>query len=147
MGGEPWMYFVEHDEDVEFALDALKVREFRAGRYNPVMPFPPFPADPSGPAPGAKHSSIEEAREAADADGTRSILDMDRIGDEPDFGVVVPLDRQEIIELYGTEHPTRAMIEANPDFLEEVERGQGVYLVAYDGDRPAWICFGGYSYD
>lgn len=69
MGGEPWMHFVERDEDVEFALDALKLREFRAGRYNPVMPFPPFPADLSGAAPGAKHASIEEAREAAEADG------------------------------------------------------------------------------
>jgi hypothetical protein len=141
------MYFVEFNENVGRALQALKVREFKAGRYNPVIRFLPFPVDPNGPAPGAKHLSIEDAREAADADGTRSILDMDRIGDEPDFGVVVPLDRDEIIELYGTERPTRAMIEAKPNFLEDVERGQGVYLIAYEGDRPAWICFAGYSYD
>lgn len=147
MGGHPWMYFVPYDDDPEFAMDALKVRELRAGRYNPVMPFLPFPIDANSPAPGGHHASIEEAREAADADGTRSILDMDRIGSEPDHGVIVALDAKVLRDLYGTERPTRAMIAAKPRFLTDVERGMGVYAIAYEGEEPAWICFAGYSYD
>jgi hypothetical protein len=40
---------------------------------------------------GAQHASIEEAFEDADADGTRSILDLDHFSEEPDFGAVTPL--------------------------------------------------------
>jgi hypothetical protein len=35
------------------------------------------------PAPGAQHDSIDEAREDADADGTRSILDIDDVSEAP----------------------------------------------------------------
>jgi hypothetical protein len=132
MGAEPWEYFVPYEKDVQSALDKLKEREFQAGRYRYVEEKP---------------ATIEEAREIADADGTGSILDMDRIGDEPDFGVVVPLPAERLVELFGTEQPTRAMMEANLDFFEEIERGQGVYIIAYRDGKPAEIFFGGYSYD
>jgi hypothetical protein len=132
MGGEPWDYFVPYEEDVQAALEKLREREFRAGRFN-GSEFRP--------------GSIEEAREVADADGTRSILDMDGIGDEPDFGVVVPLSKERLTELYGTEQPTRAMIEEQFDLWEDIERGQGVYVIAYKDGKPSEIFFGGYSYD
>ncbi len=57
------------------------------------------------------------------------------------------LDPEELTALYSTDRPTRAMIESSPDFLDEIERGMGVCLVAYEGDRPTWLCFDGYSYD
>ncbi|HWE37886.1 MAG TPA: hypothetical protein VG406_15055 [Isosphaeraceae bacterium] len=132
MGAEPWDYFVPYEGDVQAALEKLREREFRAGRFNGAE-FRP--------------ATIDEAREVADADGTRSILDIDRVGDEPDFGVVVPLPAATLIELYGTDRPSRAMIEANPDFFEDIERGQGVSIIVYEGDRPSEIYFGGYSYD
>lgn len=50
-----------------------------------------------------QHASIDEAIEAADADGTRSMLDIDR--------------------------------------------GQGVYIVAYRDGKPSEIFFAGYSFD
>ena len=83
----------------------------------------------------------------ADADGTRSILDIERIGDEPDYGVVVPLSSEQLIELYGTEQPTREMIEEELDLYEDIERGQGVYTIAWKDGNPSEIFFGGYSYD
>src|SRR4051812_6155956 len=108
MGAEPYFYFVRHQPDVDAALQELRRREFRAGRYNPALPFVESPIDPNSPSPGAQHASIEEALEEADADGTRSILDLDHVAGEPDFGAVTPLDDGVLEDLYGTTQPTRA---------------------------------------
>jgi len=132
MGAEPWQYFVPYEQDTQAALEKLKEREFRAGRFRFSEEHP---------------TTIEEAREIADADGTGSILDIDGVGDEPDFGVVVPLSAEYLVELYGTAQPTHEMIEANLDFYEDIERGQGIYIVVYKGGKPAEIFFAGYSYD
>src|SRR4029077_18319567 len=131
MGGHPWFYFVDYQTDINSALQELRQREFNAGRYNPVMWFPPFPVEPNSPAPGAKHATIQQAMEAADADGTRSILDMGRVSPTPDYSAVAPLPGEEVVALFGTNQPTREMIEANDDIFEMLERGQGVYVVAY----------------
>src|SRR5262245_47902308 len=134
MGAEPYFYFVSYQPDITAALQALRQQEFQAGRYNPVLPFLEFPMGPQSPAPGAQHASIEEACEEADADGTRSILDLDRVSEEPDFGAVTPLDEGVLRQLYGTTRPTREMIEENMDFFEDLERGHGIYIVVF-GDR------------
>jgi hypothetical protein len=147
MGAESYFYFVKYQPDVNAALQELRRREFQAGRYNPVIPFLEFPVGDDSPAPGAQHESIEEAVEDSDADGTRSILDLDHISEEPNFGAVTPLDESFLEELYGTTRPTRAMIEQDMEFFEEIERGHGVYIVAYQDDQPSEICFAGYSYD
>ncbi len=147
MGGEPWYYFVPYQADINGALQSLRRREFQAGRYNPVTPFLEFPVDASAPGPGAQHASIEDAIEDADADGTRSILDMERVADEPDYGAVTPLSDDDLVDLFGTSKPTREMIESNEDLFEALERGQGVYIVAYRDDKPSEIFFAGYSFD
>ena len=147
MGASPYEYFVKYQPNVDKALQDLRQREFRAGRYNPVVPFPDFPVGPHSAAPGAKHASIDDALQAADADGTRSILDLDHVADEPEFGAVAPLDREILEDLYGTTEPTHAMVEQNMDFLEDAERGQGVYLIVYKNGQPDEIFFAGYSCD
>jgi hypothetical protein len=147
MGGHPWFYFVDYQSDINSALQSLRQREFNAGRYNPVMWFPPFPLETNSPAPGAKHASIEQAMEDADADGTRSILDMERVSNTPDYAAVSPLPSNDLVQFFGTDKPTRAMIEANDDFFEILERGQGVYIIAYRDGEPSEIFFAGYSYD
>jgi hypothetical protein len=149
MGAEPYWYFEKFNGDVDAALQALRQREFKAGRYNPVIAFPfqLFPIGPDSPAPGAKHSSIEEAMEDSSADGTRSILDLDHVAEVPDFCAVAPLPDEVLEELYGTTQPTRAMVEPNMDFWEDMERGQGVYIILYRDGKPDEICFAGYSFD
>jgi hypothetical protein len=147
MGGEPWFYFVEYQADINSALQALRRREFQAGRYNPVTPMPGFPVEAGAAGPGAQHSSIEEAIEDADADGARSILDMERVSEDPDYGSVTPLSDEDLVDLFGTNKPTREMIESNNDLFEAIERGQGVYIVAYRDDKPSEIFFAGYSFD
>jgi hypothetical protein len=147
VGGHPWFYFVEYEPDIEAALHKLRQREFDAGRYNPAVDFPDFPLTPDSPAPGAQHDSIEEAQEDADADGTRSILDMERVSEEADYGAVAPLARETLLELFGTDRPTRAMIDESEELFDALERGQGVYVVVYEGGRPREILFAGYSFD
>lgn len=149
MGAEPYWYFEKYDGDVDAVLQSLRQREFAAGRYSPVIAsmWQLFPIGPHSPAPGAQHSSIQEAMEDSDADGTRSILDLDHVADEPEFCAVTPLPEEMLEEFFETTHPTRAMVEGNMDFMESVERGQGLYIILYRDGKPDEICFAGYSFD
>jgi hypothetical protein len=147
MGAEPYWYTVRYKPDIEAALQELREQEFRAGRYNPVIPFLDFPIGPNSPAPGARHASIAEAFRAADADGTRSIIDLGRISEEPEMGAVTPLKEEELEELFGTTHPTREMVEANDELWERLDRFQGICIVLYKDDQPDEIFFAGYSCD
>jgi hypothetical protein len=147
MGAHPYWYYVDYQPDLNKALQDLRQREFRAGRYNPVIPFLHFPIDATSPSPGNQHPTIEDAMGDADADGTRSILDILAIGDEPDFCLACPLEDEQLLELYGTTQPSREMIEQNDDFLEELERGHAVYIIAYAQGIPKEIYFAGYSFD
>lgn len=147
MGAEPYFYFVKYKPDIDAALQELRDQEFKAGRYNPVLPRLEFPIVPDSPSPGAGHDSIEEALEDSDADGTRSILDLDHVSEEPEFCAVAPLTPEELERLFGTNQPTHEMIERSDELFEGMERGQGVYIVAYRQGRPDEIFFGGYSFD
>ncbi len=147
MGGHPYWYTVPYQANVQAALNELREREFRAGRYYPAMELVRFPITADSPAPGAQHTSIEEAQEDADATGTCSILDILTIADEPDFCVAAPLDPSELQALYGTIRPSAAQVESNMDFLEDVERGHAVYIVCYEDDSPSHLVFAGYSFD
>jgi hypothetical protein len=146
MGGHPWWYLVPYEGDVANSLATLRAREFKAGRYNPAESFPRFPVDLRH-APGCKHSSIDEAREDAGADGTRSILDVSHISAKPDYGAVAPLDEDEIMEFFGTIKPTAANLEDVDELFDQIERGQGVYVIVHENGEPSQIFFAGYSYD
>jgi hypothetical protein len=147
MGGHPYWYFVKYDPDINAALQALRQREFRAGRYNPVIPFPPFPVTNSSPAPGAGHASIDDAMDDADADGTRSILDISRVGAKPDYFTAYPLPESTLENLYGTRTPSRDIVEDDMEFAEDVERLQCAYIVLWKDGAPDEILFFGYSAD
>ena len=147
MGAHPYWYFTAHEADFDAALQKLRRREFEAGRYNPVEPFIEFPVGPASRAPGAEHASIDDARQAAPEEGTRSILDIDSVGEPSDFGVAAPLDDDALQDLFGTNQPTRQMIEANMDFFDQIDRGQAIYLVVYREGKRDELFFAGYSFD
>lgn len=147
MGAHPYYYFVKYQSDIDAALQELRAREFEAGRYNPVIPFLEFPVGPDSPSPGAQHSSIEEAMEDSDADGTRSILDLDHISDVPELCAVTSVPPDELERFFGTGKPTHEMIEENGELFENIDRGQGIYIIAYKNGRPDEIFFAGYSFD
>jgi hypothetical protein len=149
MGGEPWMYFVPYQSDVSKALRELRYREFAAGRYYPAVDrlWNMMPIGPNSPSPGASHASIEDAMQAAGEDGTKSILDMMRVSEEPAIFAVSPMDEEALVESFGSPEPTRAEVEDSPEFFDGIERGQGVYAVVYKDGRPDEILFAGYSFD
>ncbi|HWE92344.1 MAG TPA: hypothetical protein VG269_00085 [Tepidisphaeraceae bacterium] len=132
MGGEPWDYFVPFETSVEAALEALRQSVFESGRF---LGREMKPATP------------EEALRNAEASGTRSILDIMFVADSPGFFSVCPLPDAQLKSLFGTARPTHEMIEANMDFYEDIERGQGIYIVVYKHDKPAEYFFAGYSFD
>jgi hypothetical protein len=149
MGGHPYYYYVPYQNDLGAALDELREREFAAGRYNPVMPFivfeePAFSKQRAEP----EHESIDEAMEAADADGTRSILDISDISDTDDYGVAWRVGPEEAERRFGSEQPTRAQVKDGfGELLEDIERGKCRYVVVYEDGEPREILFAGYSYD
>jgi hypothetical protein len=147
MGAHDYWYFVNHKPDIDEALQELREREFQAGRYFPVTAFPEFPVGPDSPSPGAGHTSIKKAIRDAGETGTRSILDIQTIAAEPDFCVAAPVPEELLHSHYGTTQPTRPMIENNMEFLDEVERGHCVYIIAYKNGKPDEILFAGYSFD
>jgi hypothetical protein len=135
------------EADADRALQRLRGREFEAGRYSPVVRFSDFPLTSASPHPGAKHRSIQAAVEATAEDGTRSILDIRSVATRADYGVAAPLPKKVLESVYGTPSSTHEMIEANMEFLKDIERGQCVYFAIYkDGVRQE-LFFAGYSYD
>jgi len=156
MGADPYWYFVPYEADIGAALQKLRVREFEAGRYNPVMPFLTFPVDASAPVAAPLHGSIDDVLDAADEDGTRSILDISQVAPAPFDGsqmpyfTAFPLADADIEDLFGTLCPTRGEVEKHPPnsrMWDRIERGSALYVVTYDGGAPTEIFFAGYSFD
>ena len=132
MGASPWLYFVPYDTDFQHALDTLREAEFRAGRFRGAELSP---------------ASIDEALENSADEGTASILDIVCVAQEPELCAVVPLNAEELNDLFGTAHPTRQMVESADALFERIDRGQGVCFAVYDNGRPSGIAFAGYSVD
>ncbi|MCI0331686.1 MAG: hypothetical protein L0228_00495 [Planctomycetes bacterium] len=132
MGAEPWSCFTKHDANIQRALDRLRDQEFQAGRFRYAEENP---------------SSIDEALEIADADGTASILDISQISAQPDFGCAAPFTPAELKQYFGGERPSRADVERADDYWEDMERGQARYAVVYADGQPSEIYFAGYSFD
>ena len=169
MGAEPYWYCIAYQTDTNTTLQALRQREFAAGRYNPVVPFIDFPITDSSPTPGAQHSSIEEALEASEADGTRSILDISQVSTVP-YSVALltqdwvdlacttfPLSGDELMRFFGTDKPTHEIVsviisreqnkEAADELWQSIERGTAKHIFIYDGDIIREIFFIGLSFD
>jgi hypothetical protein len=132
MGAEPYWYFVDYEEDIQSALDKLRMQVFESGAYN-GSEFNP--------------SSPEEALELAEEDGTGSILDIMDISAQPDFFCAAAWSEAELEALFGTTQPTAGMVEGNQDFWDSLDRGMARYTIIYEGNEPSQIFFAGYSFD
>ena len=132
MGAEPYQYTVPFEQDIQAALDKLRAEVFQKGLYRGADMNPANP---------------EEALEMMDADGTASILDIERVSTSPDFCCAAPFSSDELVEYFGSEQPSREEVEEADIFWDELERGQAKYVVSYEGSRPANVHFVGYSFD
>ncbi|GJM24615.1 MAG: hypothetical protein DHS20C16_10300 [Phycisphaerae bacterium] len=113
MGAEAYHYFTKYQGDVNTALQELRETEFQAGRYFPATLTPSPPVGPNPPSPGAAYDSIDDARMAAAENGTCSILDIDHLSETPDYCAAAPLPEEMLADLFGSNQPTREMIEKN----------------------------------
>ncbi|MDR1389865.1 MAG: hypothetical protein LBJ31_07800 [Treponema sp.] len=148
MGSSPYWYYVAYEDDKNNALNKLRQREFEAGRYNPVIAFPEFPVTDKTESPGKGHKTIADALEEAETDGTRSILDLEQVSDEDDLCIARILNKDELMEYFKTERPTKEIIEKNRDnFLFDIDRGKGFCITVYANEIPAELFFIGYSFD
>ncbi len=132
MGAEPWSTFAKYDPNIQRALDAHRREVFAAGDYRYADENP---------------SSIDEALEIADADGTASILDIQQISEEPDFCCASPLSPEELEQYFGSDRPTHEAVESSDDLWEDLQRGQARYAIVYADGEPDEIFFAGYSFD
>jgi hypothetical protein len=132
VGAQAYEYTVPYESDVQAALEKLRRRVFESKKFNGAEFDPPTP---------------EAAFELTDADGTRSILDISRISDRPDFCCAAPLSSEELEQYFGTAKPTEAAVQYADDFWEDLERGMARYVILYEGDEPSAIYFAGYSFD
>jgi hypothetical protein len=181
MGATTWNYFTPYDK-VDAALQRLLQDVFKEGKYGSgilapddmramfeqVLALSPNPAlarqqmeeamarieqlrDAIPPQPRAE--TIDELLEQRAESGTHSILDIQRISPTPDFGAVSPLPVEEIQALFGTDKPTRKMVEdklGDYDLVEHPlvsERWHGIYFTIYRDCRPDELFFMGTSGD
>jgi hypothetical protein len=172
MGGHAYWYFTKYQIDVDTTLEVLRQREFTAGRYNPVISDIDFPITVDSLAPGSQHSSIEEAMEASEEDGTRSILDILQISsisysealdasEKNGMDLICTtfaLSTEELNQLFNTDKPTHDLVEAvlvssqqneeaGDEFWESIDRGTCRHIVIYENDMPIEVFFAGYSFD
>jgi hypothetical protein len=132
MGGHAYQYVVPFQEDAQAALDALRADVFARAEY--------FGAD-TGPR------SIQEAVARSGESGTRSILDIDRIAEVPDYCRAAPLTPAEEATYFGGAKPTVTMIEECDRLWEDLERGKARYVVGYEDGVATHLVFVGYSFD
>ena len=132
MGAEPYDYTVPYEPDIRSALEKLRRRVFESKEFHGAELDPPTP---------------DAAFALAGADGTRSILDIGRISDQPDFCCAAPLSPDELERYFDTQRPTAAMVRESDDFWDDLERGMARYVILYEGDEPSGIYFAGYSFD
>lgn len=169
MGASSWNYWVKYQPNPEKALQDLRQAVFLADwqdqnidlreamQFNGIMDEDAIEAairDTEG-------DPIARLLASKGFDGTHSVLDMisgvaEGSKDEIDwlelvaegFGKVYPLSTQELIRMFGTDHPTHEQIENKMfDLMSSCPRYTGKYLVSYTNNQPDEILFVGKSGD
>ena len=100
--------------------------------------------------PKRRPKTIEQALDFQAESGTHSILDIVGISEVPKLRHIGPCPREKLVELFGSETPSRAEIEEAHSLgrLEDVAgKWQGVYVIAYRDGSPSEIFFTGHSGD
>ena len=102
---------------------------------------------------GKRPGSIEELLSEQGQNGTHSILDIGQVSPTRKFKAVSPMPPSRLWELFGTDKPTRKMVESKLGTMELLkdpmisEQWQGVYFTVYHDGHPDEICFMGTSGD
>ena len=129
MGASGWDYRVPYQEDLQAALDALRVRAFGDGDYWRGSSF----------AEAETPKTIEELLARNGTEGAHSILDIH---------TARPVSREQLDQTFGTDKPTASMIE---ELYHSIFNLHGNFLIIYDSSgedaEPTEILFFGISGD
>jgi hypothetical protein len=75
-------------------------------------------------------------------------MDIKRVADTPAFGVAAPISEARLMKFFGTDKPTRSMIEERIiDLLNMRRNWQATYVIVYKEGLPDEILFVGSSGD
>jgi len=149
MGGCFWDYFVPYEDDVSAALGKLREDVFRKKEYVSSSDIE-GDSDLGDETP----ATIEELLQRESESGTNSILDITHVSGEPEFAAVSPMPPEMLREIFGSDKPTREMVEAKrgePELTDDnplaCEGWQGTYFTVYRGGTADEIYFVGSSGD
>lgn len=166
MGGTTWLYFVPYQPNVEEALQKLREEVFRKGEF----PVESEDATPDSPAAARAMRKLKESNakyrqtllkhdkaktidgllEVAGYPGTHSILDVRHVAEErvnaDEYYVVVPASKSDLLKWFGTDKPTRSMIETSQEYENRFDWYPRYFIIYKDG-LPNEICFAGVTGD
>ncbi len=92
--------------------------------------------------------TIDELLERNGYGGTHSILDIDHIASHPEFRAAIPLPEEKLLEYFGTDRQTRAMVErvdAEYALCGFLERWEATFVIIYQDGLPTEMYFTGHS--
>ncbi len=198
MGASEWVYFVPYQPDIQKAFEVLQAEVFEELNYdnNKTVPFEVVQqgfeimysdsdlseaerisardalyAPYLNPKRIPLYGSIKEMLEASGEDGTGTILDIRRTDETAGWRVVAPLSSTQLLSYFGTDKPTRTMVNEAFQRKEPMEywnsdipiqnlqlstylhlrvgrgRGKGTYIIIYKDGEPDEILFTGFSGD
>jgi len=171
MGATSWKYFTQYKFDIKDAFANLRQQEFNAGRYgmndnlmniveqkakelnlpnDKLEEFKKAYQNLSRLKGKSKKTpkTIEQLLKNTKDNGTHSIIDIADIELSTDKNVSGTLSSDDLLELFGTEHPTHEMVNSKADELINFrKRGLCTYVVVYHKQTPTEIFFAGYSGD
>ncbi len=143
-----WLY-EEVPEEVFEELDELELDDWNQApqklleTFAQILERKHIRADlPSAP------QTIDELVDRNGYNGTHSILDIDHIASQPEFRAAIPFPEEKLLEYFGTDRPTRAMVEkvdAEYSLYVFLERWQATFIIIYQDGVPSEIFFTGYS--
>jgi hypothetical protein len=154
VGASGWDYRVPFVGSVEEAFDEVRKQVLVSGDY--IWPWDDLEPDDEDDDESAPRPSTLDALRAAKEieefweEGTHSILDMERVGADDQFGVVRPLSATELSDVFGTQEPAAVDLErVGEERLLDLlgERWTGRSLVLHKDGKPDEVYFWGYSGD
>lgn len=145
MGASGWNYRVRYQPDLGAAFLQLQDQVLESGDFV-------WSEEYYGPRPTTRSqlSAIKD-RDEFWAEGTHSILDMDRIvpaGASDEEGAIRPLSDAEVQEHFGSDRPTEAEFDrVYWPLVEDIPRWSGRCAILYEDGQARRIVFWGESGD
>ena len=150
MGASGWLYLVSYQDNLQAALDDLRLQVFAAGDFV-------GPADDGLPQPESIDELFEQdyLADFMGTCGTHSIIDVFGVipaeAVDQEVGTIRLLSDDEARLLFGTPRPARADFDAVDEIaLDDLVTGgrwTGRAVVLWNEDMPSEIAFWGYSGD